>query len=304
MLPTRLLKRLSAVGLALVSVFAPPIAFASAATVTAVRAPAKHMLFKVRGRNGAIVYLLGSVHLLTPEAGALPAEIDSAFARAKTIAFETSIDSVQMRGQEMLAKARYANGGSLRASLSAAGIVKADSIVKQYGLTLDQLNGFKPWFVSLALNQMVMQKAGYQVQYGVDMQLNTRARNANKRVIGLESVDFQLNLFDTILPEDQELMVTTAKGPGEAAKELTKIKDAWLAGDVAALEQVFKQSQEDSPRLLDLMLNKRNESWMPAIDLLLNGKDDALVVVGAAHLMGDKGLLKLLKAKGYEVEQM
>src|SRR5678809_1791070 len=53
---------------------------------------AKHMLFRVRGPNGATVYLLGSVHLLSPESATLPPEVDAAFAQAKAVGFETSID--------------------------------------------------------------------------------------------------------------------------------------------------------------------------------------------------------------------
>src|SRR5690348_14418259 len=81
---------------------------------------AKHMLYRVRGKTGATVYLLGSVHLLTPEAGKLPPVVDSAFAQAKAIAFETSLDSVQQRAPEMLALARLAPGSTLRSVLSPA----------------------------------------------------------------------------------------------------------------------------------------------------------------------------------------
>src|SRR4051812_39303159 len=135
----RLFKRLSAIVLALASftsLTSPAVAASPARTTPIAPAPAKHMLFKVRGPNGATVYLLGSVHLLSPDAGKLPAEVDSAFARASTVAFETSIDSVQMRAQEMLLKARFAPGSSLRTTLSPAGLAKAESVVKLYGLTL------------------------------------------------------------------------------------------------------------------------------------------------------------------------
>ena len=303
-----MLKRAAAAALALLSaasLTASPLSAAVAARRPAPRvAPAKHMLFRVRGPTGAVVYLLGSVHLLTPDAGQLAPEIDSAFAHAKTVAFETSIDSVQMRAQEMLARARYANGATLSTSLSPAGRAKADSIVRSYGLSIAQLDGFKPWFVSLLLSQMVMQKAGFQPQFGVDIQLNQRAKMANKPVIGLESVDFQFNLFDTISATDQERMITTAKSPEESAKELAKIKDAWVTGDLAALEAVYKESETESPAMMDIMLNDRNARWIPRIDALLRGHDDALVVVGAAHLIGKKGVLELLKAKGYTIEQL
>ncbi len=303
---SRLLNRLGAALLALASFASPALAAVRAGLQTPAPrvAPAKHMLFKVRGPNGATVYLLGSVHLLSPDAGKLSPEIDSAFAKAKTVAFETSIDSVQMRGQELLMKARYAPGGSLRKSLSPAGLAKADTVLRMYGLTLDQLDGFKPWFVGVALSQMVMQRANFQPQFGVDVQLNERAKAAHKPVVGLESVDFQLNLFDAIAPDDQERMITSTKSPAEAAKELEKIKEAWLSGDVAALESVFKESQDESPKMIEVMLNNRNASWIPKIDAMLKGKDDALVVVGAAHLMGKQGVLELLRAKGYTIEQL
>src|SRR5439155_14632718 len=108
-----------------------------------------------------------------------------------------------------------------------------------------------------------------------------RAKAAKKPVIGLESVDFQLNLFDSIQPEDQERMITSAKGPADAAKDLMKIKDAWMSGDVAALETALNEAETESPRMTELMLDRRNVSWISRIDELLKGKDDALVVVGA-----------------------
>jgi uncharacterized protein YbaP (TraB family) len=297
---TRLFKRLGAAIAAAASLIMPVAGVVSAQTA----APARHMLFRVHGKDGPNVYLLGSVHLLSPDASKLPAEVDSAFEKAKTVAFETSIDSVQMRGQELLVKARYEPGMSLKRSLSPAGVAKADSVLKLYGLSIDQVDAFKPWFVSLMLTQMAMMKANFQSQYGVDIQLNERAKAEHKPVVGLESVDFQLNLFDTIGPEDQERMITSLKGPAESAKEFENIKTAWMSGDVTKLEALFKEQQDDSPKMLDVMLNNRNASWIPKIDAMLKGKDDALVVVGAAHLIGAKGVLQLLRAQGYTVEQL
>jgi uncharacterized protein YbaP (TraB family) len=56
--------------------------------------------------------------------------------------------------------------------------------------------------------------------------------------------------------------------------------------------------------LFATLVTDRNKSWMPKIEQLLGGKDDVLVVVGAAHLVGKEGVLEMLKAKGYLVEQM
>ena len=270
----------------------------------AVPAPGKHMLFRVRGSTGATIYLLGSVHLLTPEAGILPPEVDSAFAHAKTVTFETSLDTVQMRAGEMMVRGRYPAGATLRSSLTPAGVAKADSVLKLYGLGIDQVNGFKPWMVSVVMTQLAIQKAQFAAQYGVDIQLNARAKQAGKPVMGLESVEFQFGLFDRIPAADQERMLTGAAGPDSAARILTKIKDAWFQGNAPGLDSLLNTASNESPAFFQIMVSDRNKNWIPKIEQLLKGTDDALVVVGAAHLVGKEGVLALLQAKGYKIDQM
>src|SRR5437868_940104 len=93
--------RLLRLGVAFALASSASIAMAAPTRPRAATAPTKSMLFRVRAPNGgATVYLLGSVHLLSPDAAKLPATVDSAFAKSKVIAFETSLDTVQMRAQE------------------------------------------------------------------------------------------------------------------------------------------------------------------------------------------------------------
>ena len=266
--------------------------------------PQKHMLFRVRGPQGATVFLLGSVHLLSAEAGQLPPVVDSAFDRAKTVAFETSFDSLQMRAMELMTRARYANGATLRSSLSPAGAARLDTVLKAYGMTVEQVNGFKPWFVSMVLMQSVMQRAHYEAKYGVDMQLNARAHSANKTIVGLESAEMQLGMFDSLSPEEQEKMVLTSTGPDSSSRTLAKIKDAWVTGDVRVLDDLMNQGLKDVPTLFTKLVVDRNTAWLPKIEQMLKNKDDALVVVGAGHLVGKSGVVEMLRAKGYTVDQI
>ena len=265
---------------------------------------AKHMLFRVRGPNGATVYLLGSVHLLSPESSTLPPEVDAAFAQAKSVGFETSIDTLQMRAMELMTRAQYSNGATLRGSVSAATAAHADSLVKSYGMSLDQLNGFKPWFVSMLLSQLVLRKMDFRPELGVDMQLHVKAKAASKPVFGLESTDFQLGLFDSMSAQDQEKMLKDLVAPDSAVKQLTAIRDAWSAGNGAALDSLLNNGMKDSPGVYAAMITNRNRSWIPKLESLIRGKDDALVVVGAAHLVGKDGVVELLRAKGYTIEQL
>jgi uncharacterized protein YbaP (TraB family) len=264
----------------------------------------KHMLFRVRSPNGATVFLLGSVHLLSAEAAKLPPAVDSAFERAGTVAFEANFDSLQMRAMELMIRGRYTNGATLRSSLSPAGVARLDTLLHAYGLSVDQVNGYKPWFVSLLLMQTVMQRANFQAQYGVDMQINARAHSAKKLTVGLEPVDAQLGMFDGISTADQERMVLQSSGPDSSSRVLMKIKDAWLTGDVAALDDLLNQGLKDVPSLFAKLVTERNVAWIPKIEELVKSRNDALIVVGAGHLVGKQGLVELLRAKGYTVDQM
>ena len=266
--------------------------------------PEKHMLFRVRGPNGACVFLLGSVHLLSAEAGKLPPAVDSAFERAKTVAFETSFDSLQLRAMEMMTRARYQNGATLRSSLSPAGAARLDTVLKSYGLTVEQVNGFKPWFVSMLLMQTVMQRAHFEAKYGVDMQLNARAHTANKSIVGLESVEMQLGMFDSLSPAEQESMVLKSNGPDSSSRVLMKIKDAWTTGDVAALDALLNEGLKDVPTIFAKLVSDRNAAWIPKIEQMVKTGDDALIVVGAGHLVGKNGVVEMLRAKGYKVDQI
>ena len=200
------------------------------------------MLFRVRGPTGATVYLLGSVHLLARGRQA-PAEVDSAFAHAKTVAFETSLDTVQMRAQELMTRGQYTGGATLRSTLSPAGLAKADSVLKLYGLTVDQVNGFKPWFVSVAHDADGRCRRRSSRRSTASTCSSTRARSRRtSRSIGLESVDFQLGLFDRISPADQERMLTMSTRPDSRRERSTQIKDAWVVGDATMLDSLLNRA--------------------------------------------------------------
>jgi uncharacterized protein YbaP (TraB family) len=264
----------------------------------------RQMLFRATGPNGGTVFLLGSVHLLSEEAGKLPKIVDSVFEVSKTVAFETSIDSLQMRGFELFAKASYPKGQTLHSQFSPGSVARLDSLLAAYGLPAQQVDGYKPWFVSLLFTQSVMKRANFSAQYGVDAQINGRARAAGKTMIGLEPVDAQLGLFDNISEADQELMVLKSVGPDSSAHMLMEIKEAWQTGDAATLDRLLNRGLKDCPGLFAALVTNRNTSWIPKIEKLLQGQDDALVVVGAAHLVGKQGVVEMLRAKGYAVQQM
>ena len=85
---------------------------------------------------------------------------------------------------------------------------------------------------------------------------------------------------------------------------MKKLVEAWRTGDSPTVEKIVLADLKAEPVLYQRLLVERNRNWMPKIEALFARPTHALVVVGAAHLVGPDGLLAALKAKGYTVEQL
>ena len=122
---------------------------------------------------------------------------------------------------------------------------------------------------------------------------------------GLETIDYQLSLFDgmTMAQQDQMLAASLDDLDEERANVL-KLTDAWKAGDGASIERILLDDMKDDPIMYQRLLVDRNRAWLPQLDALLSRGGRAFVVVGAAHLVGPDGLLAMFRAKGYKVAQL
>jgi uncharacterized protein len=106
------------------------------------------------------------------------------------------------------------------------------------------------------------------------------------------------------MEEQDRLLAETLKELDTQQTAVTALADAWKAGDVPTVERLVLQDLRSEPRLYQRMLVDRNRDWLPKLEALFARRGRAFVVVGAAHLVGPDGLLAMLRARGYTVEQM
>jgi uncharacterized protein YbaP (TraB family) len=269
---------------------------------------ARTLLYRVEGASGATVYMLGSIHLLSADAYPLPQPVQNAYADAERVVFETSLDSLMARQQEMALRGMYQGGKTLRSELPAevyAQVEAAAPALAPLGLTMPVLDRMEPWLVALMFQAVEWQKAGLTPEHGVDVHFSGRARQDGKPVGGLEPVELQLGLFDSMPAEAQVafLRQSLEEAP-QTAEQMRQIVAAWRAGDAARIDAIMNESLDESPALYARMLTDRNAAWVPQIEQLLRGADDVLVVVGAAHLVGEQSVVQMLRQRGYTVEQL
>ncbi|HEX6037368.1 TraB/GumN family protein, partial [Longimicrobium sp.] len=156
----------------------------------------------------------------------------------------------------------------------------------------------------MMFSQLEWARAGLEAKHGIDVHFEGRAQADGKPLGSLESVDFQMGLMDGFSPEMQvEMLRQTLYDLPGTAEMMDRIVDAWRAGDATGMDALMNGSM-GSRQVYDRMLTDRNAAWVPQIERLLRGGDDVLVVVGAAHLVGDRSVVEMLRRRGYTVEQL
>jgi uncharacterized protein YbaP (TraB family) len=265
----------------------------------------RHSLWKLSGEQ-ATVYLLGSIHLFKAEDYPLPAPIERAFTNAAVAVFETDIGELERRAlePETLAKTLLPPGQTFREQLSAQTYNLFTNYAVEAGLPLFMLERLRPVMAAMALVELECMKLGFEPENGIDMHYYKLARGQGKTLVPLESVDFQLNLLTSFSKEETELLVkSTLEDIKTTRKEFAGILKAWKSGDTAGLETLLNSMAVEAPAIFKRLVTDRTERWVPKIQELSRGKTNAIVIVGAAHLVGKDGLVELLRKKDLKVAQ-
>jgi hypothetical protein len=265
----------------------------------------RHSLWKVSGEH-ATVYLLGSIHLFKAEDYPLAAPIERAFTNAAIAAFETDIGEMERRAMqpETLAMMMLPPGQAFQEQLSAQTYNLFTNYAVEIGMPLFVLEQLRPAMAAIALVELECKRLGFDPENGIDMHYYKLARKQGKTLIPLESFDFQLNLLTSFSKEENELLVkSTLEDIKTTRKEFADIVKAWRSGDAVGLEKVLNSMALEAPAIFKRLVTDRNERWTPKIEALSRGQTNAIVIVGAAHLVGKDGVLELLRKRDLKVAQ-
>lgn len=279
---------------------------------TAGAAPA---MWRVRSDH-AEIYLFGTLHALPPGMNWRTTAYDAAYAKAKTVWFEASLDGVDAKTLQAMV-IRYGTDPNRRLSQKLSPDVLAQ-LERQADLR--RIDGLRPWAAALMLSMQPMLEQGAKVEAGADQTMTRAARGEAKTIRTFETPEDQVRVFAS-LPETAEVRYLTdvirertpapprAQAPASAPRPGPSpegLEQAWMDGDLARLGPALVGGMKaDNPGLYDALLRRRNVAWTDALTReLAQGSGVELVNVGALHLVGDDGLPALLKARGFKVERV
>jgi uncharacterized protein YbaP (TraB family) len=271
-----------------------------------VSAQTRNFGWKVTG-NQNVIYLVGSVHLLTKNFYPLNPALEKAYKESDLLVEEIDIAEMTGTGSQLsvLTRGLQPSSKPLDTVLSAATMALLSKKAQDVGLPIEALKQFKPWMIALTIEAMEWQKAGFDPELGLDKHFYDQAKSDGKGVQALETIEYQISRFDEMPLELQDhLLAETLKSIDTERASMSKLIESWRTGDAAAVEGIVLKDLQKEPQLYQRLLVERNRNWMPKLEALFARSGRSMVVVGAAHLVGPDGLLAMFRAKGYKVEQL
>jgi uncharacterized protein YbaP (TraB family) len=244
------------------------------------------------------VYLFGSVHLLKPGLGWFDDGVKTAFDSSDQLVLEL-VEPPAAEVQALFGKlAMDQQGKTLRSKMNDADRAVYEAAMGKLGIPAPAFDPFEPWAAGITLSVVAMQKSGFDPNSGVEKQLTAAAKVSNKPIAGLETMEFQLGLFDT-LPEAEQItfLVETAKLIDEVASTTDKMVDMWASAETESLGQLMNEGLT-SRTLYDALLTKRNANWAKWISARMAKPGVTFMAVGAGHLAGPTSVQNLLPAYG------
>jgi len=269
----------------------------------------------------ATVYVLGSIHFADQSFYPLRAEIEEAFERSEFLVVELDITAVTADKYNSLlaSKGTYNNGRSIEDELSAETMSALRKRLESLGVKYDNVKQLRPGMMVLTLTSVQLMQLGLDPALGIDLHFINASRTTDKQadsqadsktVIELETIDQQFNLFLDITDGDL-LLKETLYSMDEAETMMSDIVRYWKSGDDAALNSLlFEDTLRDYPAfdiIYESLFYERNRQMTEKIAAMLKQPERKgatyFVVVGSGHLIGNRGIVNLLKEKGYEVER-
>lgn len=279
----------------------------SAATAKSAPAPAKNFLWKVTAPNGNSLHLLGSIHMADASTYPLPRAMEEAFSASDVLVVEADIERVDASALMRLTmeKAALTDGRTLSQVVSKETWALVEKAADGL-LPIAALEPFQPWYASMTLASMAIAKSGLDPKHGIDRHF--LSQRGERKVVELEGVAFQIGLLsDFPLAQQEQLLAWTLTDMDTLARELDRLVSAWKTGDEKRLENIVTESARQHPAakpVIDALVHKRNAAMTAKVERMLKTPDKEFVVVGAAHLVGESGLVRQLAKKGYRLEQL
>ncbi len=279
----------------------------------------KALLWEVTGKGltqPSFVY--GTIHIIPKQDFFMTPSTKKAIASAGRVTFEIDMKEMMnpFRLLGMLGKMRMNGNKRICDLLSPEDCDTLKMAMTKRGLDYKMFERMKPMFISSMFETNTdgekqegnnpfggganAKTTSYEMEF---MKIASEAK-PKKKTSGLETMDFQMSMFDSIpYAEQAKMLIKAAKGGGSGDDSFAALVKIYKAQDIEAMAQMMEEGEEGGSltNYQTLLITKRNKAWIPQMEVLMKEKI-TFFAVGAGHLGGKEGVVNLLRQAGYTLK--
>jgi uncharacterized protein len=275
-----------------------------------VSAPQNSLLWEITGKGlTKPSYLYGTIHMIPKADFFLTDATKKALGESQKVMFEINMKDMQnpMMLFSIMSKAMMPRGTKLRDLISADDYALVKKRFEEIGLPLPMLETIKPMFLSAMVDggDNPMDTTSKSATTAYEMEIMKIAEKDKKEMGGLETMEFQMGIFDSIPYKTQaEMLVKSIKSVNKGDSEFKTMVEMYKSQDIESMAGTMKSSDENElSKYEGILLTSRNKNWIPLIAKSSAGKS-TFYAVGAGHLGGEMGVVNLLRKEGFTLKPL
>ncbi len=262
------------------------------------------LLWEISGNNlTSPSFLFGTIHMIPTEFYFLPPNTDSVFRLSKEIVFEIDMATMNDFGAQiaMISKVMLPNNRTLKDLLSEEDYATVKKAFSGKGLPMFLLERIKPIFLTSFLSEdfSMIGGGGEKKLKSYEMEFMKMASDQQKPTDGLETIDFQMGIMDSIPYKVQaQMLVATIQDTTQGKNDMDTMYEAYINQDLTALDRMINGDESEFAGYTTMLLDNRNKKWISRMRQKM-AKQSTFFAVGAGHLGGKTGVINLLRRQGY-----
>lgn len=252
------------------------------------------------------IYLFGTIHVLPADYQWRTKAFNAAVAKADTLVLEVADLDDAKRTAEIFSRLAISPGlPPVIERVPAEKRPDMKALIDKTGIPANALTQFESWAVAITIAGMMLKDLNLSPENGVERKLTDDFTAAKKPIIGLETTELQLSIFDR-LPESVQttFLAGLIEEQIDPKGEFDAMLKAWSSGDDKAIAASFDGELRSSPELTEALLRNRNRQWTQWLKQRLNSPGTVMVAVGAGHLAGSDSVQAMLKQQGLKVTRI
>ncbi|HIF96525.1 MAG TPA: TraB/GumN family protein [Myxococcales bacterium] len=270
------------------------------------------LAWQISGGTGASLYILGSIHLGPARGWEYPPGIIGALEDSNALVVEVNVNELPSETIQQLI-GHYGHlppGRSLKRTLSPVTWALIEESLAESSIPLNAANRLQPWLLSNLIIMEAIRRENYFADQGTEDEFIRRA--GARSIIPLESPAEQIAFLGTLPRATQELyLLDTLNHYGETGHFVNLYVNAWRSGDERELKKLIFDSYVKDPSFepfFDSIIFDRNERMSKQLKVLLDADQHAgesvFVILGVAHMIGERSIRETLAAQGYRIHRV